>query len=694
MEFEWQSAIVPNPLIFSPQTLVTEVLDCLNDCSNDPEVASTHSSFLVVDREQVVGILSHQALIQILGRYWRQPEQLESLTVEAIMTSPITIAAVDVNFEVLQGIFQESSPPGVVIVESATNNGFSLITANSILGILEATEQGFMLDSACERTPLFQSTFEQAAVGIAHVSPTGQFIRVNQKFCEITGYDYDEMMQLSFQDITYPDDLSIDLEYVYQLSAGTLNTYTMEKRYVCKNHRVTWVSLTVSIVRNADGSPSYFIAVVVDINDRKKLERDRQRALSTLAHSQALYENLIINFSEAIFLTNDEGALVFIGSNVNQIFGYSSLELWEKNNIANILGNDFVAAIELVKIRGELVNQECKIYDSSGQLHHLLVNIKQVNFKLGTILYTCRDATERKKAEEELHLYEHIISTTQDLMSFVDRNYQYRLVNDAYAQRFGRSKAELIGCTPEEIIGTEMFQEVVKPHLDRCLEGEQIHYQAWFNFADQKQHYLDVLYAPYRESEGEVTGAVVSVRDFTSVYEAERLLSLQARRAEALLALPSASETLPEQAFLQYGQELVEDLTESQIAFIHFVNNDEQTIELVAWSHRTLQHFCTAAFDTHYPVSQAGIWADALREHQAVVFNDYASYPHKKGLPEGHAVLHRLISVPVIENGKVVMLTGVGNKATDYTDLDLETVQLLSNEIWRIAQAKRTLSQL
>ncbi|MFZ9738257.1 MAG: PAS domain S-box protein [Prochlorotrichaceae cyanobacterium] len=698
MEFEWQSAIVPNPLIFSPQTLVTEVLDCLNDRSSDPDIASTHSSCLVVDQEQVVGIFSPQAVIQVLGQYWRQPEQLESLTVEAIMTSPMTIAAAAVNFELLQGIFQESAPPGVIVVSGANN--FSLITARSLLINLPSTqggtslEQDCELERDCEQTQLFQSTFEQAAVGIAHASPTGQFIRVNQKFCEITGYDYEEIMQLSFQDITYPDDLSIDLEYVYQLSAGTLNTYTLEKRYVCKNHSITWVSLTASLVRHADGSPSYFIGVIVDINDRKKLERDRQRALSTLAHSQALYENLIINFSEAIFLTDDAGDLVFIGSSAHQIFGVSSLDLWERKNIAHILGDDFVTAIELVKARGEIVNQECNVVHSSGKLRHLLVNIKQVNFKLGTVLYSCRDATERKEAEEELQLYEHIISTTQDLMSFVDRDYRYRVVNDTYARRFGRSKAEIIGRTPVDVMGEETFQEVVKPHLDRCFEGEQVHYQAWFNFADQKQHYLDVLYAPYRESEGEVTGAVVSVRDLTSVYESERLLSLQARRAEALLALPSASETLSEQAFLQYGQELVEDLTESQIAFIHFVNNDEQTIELVAWSHRTLQHFCTATFDTHYPVSQAGIWADALREHQPVVFNDYDSYPHKKGLPQGHAVLHRLISVPVIENGKVVMLTGVGNKATDYTDVDLETVQLLSNEIWRIAQAKRTLSQL
>lgn len=171
-------------------------------------------------------------------------------------------------------------------------------------------------------------------------------------------------------------------------------------------------------------------------------------------------------------------------------------------------------------------------------------------------------------------------------------------------------------------------------------------------------------------------------------------LTLQAQRAEALLHLPEIAETEDEATFLQRGQEIAEDLTSSKIAFIHFINDGGESIELVTWSRRTLEHYCTATFDSHYPVKQAGIWANALRQKQAVVFNDYESYPHKHGLPEGHAHLQRLISVPVIEDGQVVMITGVGNKATEYTELDIETAQLISNEIWRIVQRRRTLDRL
>jgi PAS domain S-box-containing protein len=187
---------------------------------------------------------------------------------------------------------------------------------------------------------------------------------------------------------------------------------------------------------------------------------------------------------------------------------------------------------------------------------------------------------------------------------------------------------------------------------------------------------------------------VILTRDITKLKEDEAVLQKQAKRVKALLELPSIAEQLNEKSFIQRGQEMAEDLTGSEISFIHFVNHGGEEIELVTWSRRTLEHYCTAAHDSHYPLSQAGIWADALREIKPVVFNDYANYPHKKGLPEGHSPMRRLISVPVIEDGKVVMMTGVGNKKTDYTDFDVETVQLISSEIWHLMQRNRARNKL
>lgn len=139
----------------------------------------------------------------------------------------------------------------------------------------------------------FRSTFEQAAVGIAHVSTAGRFLRINDRFCDIVGYTREEMLARTFQDITHPDDLDADLEHVEQLLGGESRTYSMEKRYFRKNGETVWVNLTVSLLRNGAGDPRWFVAVVEDITRRKVAEarvRAYQERLRALAAELTLTE--------------------------------------------------------------------------------------------------------------------------------------------------------------------------------------------------------------------------------------------------------------------------------------------------------------------------------------------------------------------------------------------------------------------
>ncbi|NEP56559.1 MAG: PAS domain S-box protein, partial [Symploca sp. SIO2G7] len=119
---------------------------------------------------------------------------------------------------------------------------------------------------------LFRTTFEQAAVGIAHVSLQGKFIRLNQRFCDIAGYPPEELKNLTFQEITHPDDLQSDLTQFDSLLAGESQTYSIEKRYLRKEGTFVWINLTVSLVEHANGTPDYFISVIEDISDRKRIE--------------------------------------------------------------------------------------------------------------------------------------------------------------------------------------------------------------------------------------------------------------------------------------------------------------------------------------------------------------------------------------------------------------------------------------
>lgn len=128
----------------------------------------------------------------------------------------------------------------------------------------------------------FASAFEFAAIGMALVAPDGRWLKVNRALCELTGYREEELLQLTFQDITHPDDLDTDLEYVRRMLDGRIQTYQMEKRYVRKEGRIVWVLLSVSLVRDAQGRPLFFISQIQDISRRKELEAERERLSSVV----------------------------------------------------------------------------------------------------------------------------------------------------------------------------------------------------------------------------------------------------------------------------------------------------------------------------------------------------------------------------------------------------------------------------
>ncbi|CAN5852645.1 hypothetical protein BH23GEM5_BH23GEM5_20900 [soil metagenome] len=130
----------------------------------------------------------------------------------------------------------------------------------------------------------FRATFERAAVGIAHVSPEGKWIRVNQRLCEITGFSREELLAKTFQDITHPEDLANDLVQMHALLAGEIETHSMEKRYIRRDGMPVWINLTVSLIRHSSGEPSHFVAVVQDIQLQKQALHMRDEVLSLVLH--------------------------------------------------------------------------------------------------------------------------------------------------------------------------------------------------------------------------------------------------------------------------------------------------------------------------------------------------------------------------------------------------------------------------
>lgn len=169
----------------------------------------------------------------------------------------------------------------------------------------------------------------------------------------------------------------------------------------------------------------------------------------------------------------------------------------------------------------------------------------------------------------------------------------------------------------------------------------------------------------------------------------------QRRRADTLIHARlellefAASHTVAE--VLQRTLDLVENLTGSVVSFYHFVESDQRTLSLQAWSTRTLQKFCkTDGYGMHYPIEQAGVWVDCVAAKKPVIHNDYMSLAHRKGLPKGHAPVIRELVVPIFREGKIVSILGVGNKPSDYQEEDANLVAFFADVAWEVAQRKRT----
>ena len=145
-----------------------------------------------------------------------------------------------------------------------------------------------------------RNTFEQATVGITHISLKGRFLWVNQKLCDILGYTSQELMKLRFQDITYPEDLALDKKYVPQIIAGILDSCTYEKRYICADGSVIWANLTFSLAILAQGESAHFIAIVEDISDRKQTELALAQSREQLEQASQAKDDFIARISHEL----------------------------------------------------------------------------------------------------------------------------------------------------------------------------------------------------------------------------------------------------------------------------------------------------------------------------------------------------------------------------------------------------------
>jgi PAS domain S-box-containing protein len=252
-------------------------------------------------------------------------------------------------------------------------------------------------------------------------------------------------------------------------------------------------------------------------------------------------------------------------------------------------------------------------------------------------------------------------------------------VNPAMIEMFGyANKEEMLALDikkdmyfdlkDRESASLETDQEVVEHFRMRHKDGSEI-------WVEDHGRYV-------QDKDGNVIFHEGILRDITERKRSEAVLNLRLRLFEY-----ATNHSLSD--LLQKTLDEVGELTGSPIGFYHFVEADQETLSLQAWSTRTLKEFCQAEGEgKHYPINEAGVWVECVREKQVVIHNDYASLPHRKGLPDGHAHVIRELVVPILRNNRIVAILGVGNKLQDYTDQDAEIVTYLADVAWELVERK------
>ena len=267
---------------------------------------------------------------------------------------------------------------------------------------------------------LFENAFQYASIGMALVSPEGKFLEVNDALCEIVKYPKDELKKLTFQEITHPDDLELDMENVQRVLDQKIDSYQMEKRYIAKDGELKWILLSVSHIFNQDGSPRYFISQIQDISDLKQA----QKKLEYSAHFDALtgvanrytFQKKLQQLIKTCAQHNKKFSLFYIDfdnfKHINDTFGHPVGDRFLKT-VAELLINNTATDRPIARLSGDefiilvMHNKETDLHTMAQEYIELFQSPVEVDGKEIYATATLGVATYPEHGDNEADLLRH-----------------------------------------------------------------------------------------------------------------------------------------------------------------------------------------------------------------------------------------------------------------------------------------------
>ena len=305
-----------------------------------------------------------------------------------------------------------------------------------------------------ESNQRFRNAFETAAIGMCLLSPDGHFLEVNSSVCQIFGYSEPELLSLSFPDITYPEDLEASHNLARQLLAGKITSYNLQKRYLHKNGQIIWALLSVSLIRNRQQQPLYFITQIQDITEQRQAE-------AALKESEERYRRIVETSNEGIWLIDGESRTTFVNPKMAQMLGYSIEEMLGMPMFAFMDEEGRNIASKNVQRRRQGISEQhdfkfrCRDGSDLWTIISTTAILDEEGQYLGA-LGMITDISSRKAMARELALREARLNAFFEAapigMLIVDPQLRYVQVNEFLAQINGQPVNEHIGKSLGEVI--------------------------------------------------------------------------------------------------------------------------------------------------------------------------------------------------------------------------------------------------
>jgi len=312
----------------------------------------------------------------------------------------------------------------------------------------------------------FRATFEQAAAGIAHVDLDGRFLRINQQFCDLLGSSMEEMLVLTFQNITHPDDLDTVVRQGKLLLKGEQESYSMEKRYFHKKGHIVWVNYTVSLVKDQSGDPLYFVSVVENINARKEAEEEARISADRF---QKIFQTSSASITISKLAT---GVFTEVNQAFEQTFGYAreeivgksalDIDIWKNKEDRDRFmpeflekGNFRAPALELIRKSGETA-----IVDA----HFSIMKLEDENYSIAVF----SDITEQKEAEKKINQYQLRLKAMASELLITEEQQRKHIATDLHDQVGQLLAASLIQLAT---ITDDMSKQEILSKKDEIAKG-------------------------------------------------------------------------------------------------------------------------------------------------------------------------------------------------------------------------------